>query len=95
MQTSNNQELIHKARKEIRQSQKEKASTFLTGTGIYTEDIPQTRHEVVNLYEEPDNEAMLRELTKKGEYDDLAELRRMIKETGQNLDDYGKQVFIY
>lgn len=35
---------------------------------------------------------MLKELVRRDGYDDLAELRRMIKITGDNLDDYERKV---
>ena len=36
---------------------------------------------------------MIREMIKKNQEDELAELRRMIKETSSSLDDYGKQLY--
>jgi hypothetical protein len=35
---------------------------------------------------------MIKEMIKKSQEDDLAELRRMIKETDSSLQDYGKQL---
>jgi hypothetical protein len=42
--------------------------------------------------EEEDPDEMIKEMIKKSQEDDLAELRRMIKETDSSLQDYGKQL---
>ena len=42
--------------------------------------------------EEEDADEMIKEMIKKSQEDDLAELRRMIKETDSSLQDYGKQL---
>lgn len=41
--------------------------------------------------EETDPNEILKELIKKHENDDLSELRKMIKKTGESLEDYSKQ----
>ena len=42
--------------------------------------------------EEEDADEIIKEMIKKSQEDDLAELRRMIKETDSSLQDYGKQL---
>jgi hypothetical protein len=45
------------------------------------------------LDSEVDLDEMLKELVRKESDDDLEELRRMIKVTGNNLDNYSRQVY--
>lgn len=76
-------------------SRKEAAGTFLTGTGIYTAEVEEeVQLPMVQPEEEVDVDSMLKELIHKNEHDDLAELRRMIKLTDQELDVYEKDVLL-
>ena len=66
-------------RKEIKKLEEAETDGFMTGVGLYEEKLPEMG--------EVDDDELLRNL-RESEYDDLAELRRMIKSTQKNLRDY-------
>lgn len=73
-------------RNEIKRMEQAESADFMTGVGLYLPDPepPLAFHEV-------DEDALLRNI-RDTKYDDLAELRRMIKKTESNLREYSQSV---